>query len=530
MPRLVPPRSNFPRGRPRFGTSIAKNPGALAILQALFALLTKSAGKILNAIFGWSVRALFGRTTSAEQTLLSALVGAAVAWPLLLAGVGVPRIAALVLAFVPIPHWIPSWSIRLVWLGLALIVPLAMGIAVTARGPATLAHESVVKRFARGFPITVGLAAAFLIMFVSVPIMRLWAAVRRKVSADMPLVTEGEAYARVARSLIGTLNQHGFALRATAPGWWVSAPTRLLGWFGGDAFQRFVPKHLEHYESPQLSIAFYTSGALLQGKSQQVTRAHSLLAEAATVTEGLQTLHAPAQELERQLKSVWKVFAVDPVAHVGSRRLLTRVTELSRDLGKLDVDFDDRQVLYRQLLQLDRALQGEKQLFESTIAAKGDVMPENDTSRDASKAMAPKAPSGVTAAGSTEAPLDLQAASTATLIGDFATQAAALAKKEIELAKVELQQDLRKEVAAAIRLAVAGLAVFLTVNLLLVTGVLMLARTMPVWGAGLLASGLTLLLAVIMGLTGWKGIVRAPLERTRRTLKEDAQWTKERMA
>jgi hypothetical protein len=70
----------------------------------------------------------------------------------------------------------------------------------------------------------------------------------------------------------------------------------------------------------------------------------------------------------------------------------------------------------------------------------------------------------------------------------------------------------------------------LTINLLVVTGVVTLARTVPVWGAGLLASGVTLLLAVIMGMSGWARIRRAPLERTRKTLREDAQWAKERLA
>jgi uncharacterized membrane protein YqjE len=512
---------------------IAWRIGTLGILQGLFALLTKSAGKILNAIFGWAVRALFGRTTSSDQTVLSALVGAAVAWPLLLVGVAIPKIAALVLAFVPIPSWIPSWSIRLVWLGLALIVPFAMGIAVTARGPAKLAHESIVKRFARGFPITIGLAGAFLIMFVSVPVMRLWTLLRRQTSADMPLVTEGDAYQRVARLLIETLNQHGFNLQSTAPGWWVSAPTRLLGWFGGDAFQKFVPRHLEHYESPKLAVSFYTSGVLLRGTVQTVTWAHGLMAEVATMTEGLQTLHAASQDIEKHIKQVWKVFAGDPAAHVGSARLLARITELSRDLGKLDAEFDERQVLYRQLLQLDRAMHGEKQLFESTIEKQGDkrgdiVMsesPKTNPNREAT-----------TSAGATVATVakaqtpDLHAASTVALLGELATQVSALAKKEIELAKVELREDLRQEVAAVSRLGIAGLAGFLTVNLLLVTGVLVLARSMPVWGAGLLASGLTLLLAVFMGVSGWKKITRAPLERTRRTLKDDAQWTKERLA
>ena len=150
-------------------------------LQALLALIGKSAGKVLNAIFGWAVRALFGQTSSREQTFLSAVVGAAVAWPLLLVGLIAPKIAALLLAFVPIPHWIPAWTIRLVWLGLALLVPLGVGLAVASKAPPHMPHESFLKRTARGFPITVGLAIAFLIMFFSVPLMRLaaWCAASR---------------------------------------------------------------------------------------------------------------------------------------------------------------------------------------------------------------------------------------------------------------------------------------------------------------------------------------------------------------
>ncbi len=516
---------------------LAFRSGTVAILQALLALLTKSAGKILNAIFGWSVRALFGRTTSAEQTFLSGLVGAAVAWPLLLAGLAAPRIAALVLALVPIPRWIPSWSIRLVWLSLALIVPLAMGIAVTARGPKALASEPIPKRLARGFPVTVGLAAAFLIMFVSVPIMRFAALVRRQTSADVPLVTEGDVYQRVAVSIVASLNQHGLSLQPAAPGWWVSAPMRLLAWFGGSAFRKFVPERLENYESPELTVSFYASGVLLRGLARQVTWAHGLVAEAATGTDGLQTLHPAPQDLEKQIKQVWKTFAADPGAHVRASRLLDRIGEMSVALGKLDADFDEWQVLYRQLLQLDRALNGQRQLLHSMTSEKGEVvMSEREVNRHVAEAAtaAPKAahdavlptPS-IAAAHETT---DLENASTVALMGDFATQAVALAKKEIELAKVELREDLGKEVAAMGRLAVAGLAGFLTVNLLLVTGVLALARTMPVWGAGLLASGVTLLLAVIMGMSGWRRITRAPLERTRKTLREDAQWAKERLA
>src|SRR5919108_5309322 len=86
--RPMPPRGltgcQRQRTRPSFGH--------VAILQALISLITKSAGKILNAIFGWAVLALFGQTSPKEQTMLSAVVAAAAAWPLLLLGIVVPRV------------------------------------------------------------------------------------------------------------------------------------------------------------------------------------------------------------------------------------------------------------------------------------------------------------------------------------------------------------------------------------------------------------------------------------------------------
>ena len=122
---------------------------------------------------------------------------------------------------------------------------------------------------------------------------------------------------------------------------------------------------------------------------------------------------------------------------------------------------------------------------------------------------------------------ELESSSTAGLISELVSQAGVLARKEIELAKRELHDDLRREAVAAGQLGIAGVAGILTLNLLLVTAVLALARAMPGWVAGLLISGATLVVALVMGISGWRRIKRPPLERTRRTLKDDAQWAKE---
>jgi hypothetical protein len=341
----------------------------MAILQAILTLVGRAAGKILNAIFGWAVRALFGQTSSREQTFLSIIVGAAVAWPVLLLGVIAPRVAALLLAFVPIPHWIPAWTIRIVWLSLAVAIPFAVGLAMAAKAPPHAPHESFFKRTVRGFPITVGLALAFLIMFLSVPVMRFAALVRRFESADVPLVTTAAAYQQVADRIAQVLARHGFAMRRARPGWWVAAPIRILLWFGGQTFRAYVPGRLAHFVSADLELSLYPSGILLRGRKNKVTWAHGLIAETVVHSEGLQTVDPQAQALEAQLRRVWKTYDENPAAQAGSPRLLARLDAITHALGELAVPFEDWQVIYRQILQVDRAVRGERQLLDDEAPA-----------------------------------------------------------------------------------------------------------------------------------------------------------------
>lgn len=482
------------------------------ILQALFALITRSAGKILNAVFGWAVHALFGKTTSRDQTMLSALVGAAVAWPLLAAGVVAPKVAALALAFVPLPKSVPAWIVRLVWLALALAVPVVLGLAIAARRPPQVAAEPTWKRVLRGFPLTLGLALAFLVMFISVPVMRLVALARREKSSDVPLVTDTDSYHEVASRIIEALNRHGFELRAAEPGWWVKAPTRILALFGGTAFAGFVPQTIEHYEGPGLTVSFYTSGVLLRGKGTRQSWAHGLIGETAVHSRGFETFAAPAQALERQIRQVWTAFDELPRARGGPARgdvqpLLARLEGLARALTNLEVDYDDWQVLYRQLLQVERALRGERQLMDD---AAGEVPP----AREAPKTLPPRASS----------------LSTAALVTELGHEVEALVKAHLTLARAELRRDLVDEKKMVAGLGVSAVAALVTLNLLFVSAALALAAVMPAWAAGLTVAGVTLAATSATAAFGWHKRVREPLALTRRALAKDLELTKGRTA
>jgi len=122
------------------------------------------------------------------------------------------------------------------------------------------------------------------------------------------------------------------------------------------------------------------------------------------------------------------------------------------------------------------------------------------------------------------------ALSSGELVKTVMRKVAELAKTEFELAKAELRANVKAEAAAAKGLGVAAIAGLAALNLLLVTAVLALAQLMPAWGAGLLVSGVVLLIAVVAGVAGWGKRVKDPLRRIRHDIKEDVQWTKEKIA
>jgi hypothetical protein len=312
----------------------------------------------------WAVEALFGRTTAGQRTLFTALVGVAIAWPVLLFGIGRPKLAVQILSLIPLPDFIPDWTVRVAWIALAVLIPIGVGAAVTVKAPRAAHRGPLVLRVLRGFPITVGLTVSFGMIFLSVPVMRLAALVRRKKAVDIPLVMDALAYGQVAREVCQVLNRQGFSFRPAAPDWWLSTPIRVLMWLGGDLLRSHVPARLEHFESDGLTMSLYPSGLLLRGHPEGLTWAHGLIAEAVVHTDGLQTMEPKALALERRLRPLWRRYDTDPAGSSRDQVLLRELERATRDLKTLQVGWDDWQVLYRQILQLARAVHGELPLLE----------------------------------------------------------------------------------------------------------------------------------------------------------------------
>jgi Putative Actinobacterial Holin-X, holin superfamily III len=486
----------------------------MVILQAIATLLTRSLGKIFSALFGWAVNALFGQTSSRERTIYSVLVGAAAAWPLLVLGTAAPRVAALVLAFVPLSKKVDATFIRLVWIALALSVPLFVGLAFSRRAASPEARrQSRLVRLMRGFPITLGVAGAFLVVLVVTPIRKLTALVKGLADEEVPLVLKSNAYHEVAGTVRGVLDDHGFALERARAGIGKRLPAQILRGLGGDAFRAFIPDEIEHFVSPVAEVTVNMNGVTIRGEPKVTARAHGLVSEAMSRADVYQTTDPDAQAVEREIQGVWKVLDANPVAHTGSLALSSRVKEIAEEIVDLDAPYDDWQIVYREALQLARALHGDAQLLEKNA-------PKEVPMVDAR----PTAPSR------TDSGERLEALPLAELLSSISDKAKLLVQKEVELAKTEVRADLKSEIGMAKSLAIGGVALMLGVQMLLVSLAFVLASSMEGWLAALVVGGPFLLLGIAALVTGWAKRVQKPLESTRESVKENLEWAKNRLA
>jgi hypothetical protein len=110
-----------------------------------------------------------------------------------------------------------------------------------------------------------------------------------------------------------------------------------------------------------------------------------------------------------------------------------------------------------------------------------------------------------------------------TLLKKILLQGKYLFKKEIDLAKNELKADIKSEALLAGGFSVGIIAASVAGILLLVTIIFLLSLVMPGWIAGLVMSGIFLLISIIAFVYGWGKRVKDPFVRTKEVLKADSR-------
>jgi uncharacterized membrane protein YqjE len=114
------------------------------------------------------------------------------------------------------------------------------------------------------------------------------------------------------------------------------------------------------------------------------------------------------------------------------------------------------------------------------------------------------------------------------IVSDVSNDFATLMKQEVELAKVELKQEMTKAAKGAGMLGGAGLSGWFVLLFLSLALVFLLDNWLPVEVAALLTALLWAVIAAVLAAVGRKKLKEAnpELPKTQQTLKEDVQWAR----
>ena len=114
------------------------------------------------------------------------------------------------------------------------------------------------------------------------------------------------------------------------------------------------------------------------------------------------------------------------------------------------------------------------------------------------------------------------------LVKELSQQTSTLVRKEIELARAELQQQGRIAGKGAGMLAGAAVAGLLALGALTAALIALLDKAMATWVAALIVMALWAVVALVLAKTGQRALQRAtpPAPQTVETVKEDIQWAK----
>src|SRR5258708_20368001 len=125
-------------------------------------------------------------------------------------------------------------------------------------------------------------------------------------------------------------------------------------------------------------------------------------------------------------------------------------------------------------------------------------------------------------------PVSVEGMSNRELLSHLIDSATLLAKKEIELAKAELKQDIKAEVGMAKGLGLGALCALCTVNLMLVASALALGTVVAEWAAALIVAAAVLAVGPVAGTIGWKKRRTNPVGSPRGRLNEAPPRPKDR--
>lgn len=316
----------------------------MAILSALFTYLGRKIGSLVQAIFGWSITALFGRLPPAKQLAITVALALSVAWPVFVLGVIFPGVAGWVLAALPIGDWLSPTVLRLVWAGFALATPPIVGLLT--RWAAPNARVSAARALVNGYPLALGYAGAFLVTAVTVPLVKLASAVRRFTDTHAFVQPRPGAYKDALRELALAAARAGVVTEVVDVPKRMTIATRFLTFMARGMVSALLSEDLKLLRGPELEIYLYPADLLLRGTPKLVAHVRAMMMRTRLQEHAYLVASEEAKQMQDELGRISDVLTRhEEDGQFAASRIESRLRAVYGDVQKRQLPFDEWVIL-----------------------------------------------------------------------------------------------------------------------------------------------------------------------------------------
>lgn len=328
----------------------------MAILQALLLALSRRAGQLVNTVFGWATQLLFGKVTKDKQLLVSGMSLGSVLWLISLIGIAFPRAGTLLLALIPLPRWVEHDWVRLIMAGLAVLIPLGIGwlgihVMPLEKRPKTASQS--LKLLGRGYAYAFGLSSTLVLMTLFAPFLMLPLMARRWITQHVPVIVESVQYDQALTEVETILADGGWKTQRQPASRMISLPTRILTSLAGGLVDKWVAGKLTQLKASNLELTLHPADLVISGPPFQVARARALLTERLAFSIVHQTWTKEGNAQENAVLALQKRVTE---GHESVRTARQELKHLVEKRNRIDLEFEEWQVLERQQLLLERLL------------------------------------------------------------------------------------------------------------------------------------------------------------------------------
>jgi hypothetical protein len=500
----------------------------VAIFSFLISFVAKKLGSILQAIFGWSVTALFGRLSKRKQLAVTVALVLSIAWPIFVVGSFLPSVAAWILATLPLESWVGPTPLRVAWIGLAVFAPPIVGALVHWAAPST--RGSWLRSIVSGYPLALGFFLAFIVTAITVPIVKIASGVRGWTDEHVYVQPRNGAYDDVLRELGEACARAGIVPEIVEPPPRMMIATNILRALAKASVSPIVAETLRMVRADGVEMYLYPSDLLLRGEPKKIAKLRAMMTRTELDAKAYLVATPEGQRLQDELSRLLEVVIDHENRHftpggMAERRLI----EIWKRMNESSLSYDDAVMLEAIARRVERRLVADRAHIVLPLDRQPDGLAKLEEGRDEEQERNEKEKRETNMAMKHQPPQQalLEAASTTDLVREALDEMKELVRIEVELAKEEGQQELEQAKKAAI-----GFAISLAASVLVLC-VLSMALVLALGGTPLVAlavAGGFLVIGGIAGFIGYGLMPKKPLERTRMRLLGDVAQLKEHIA